>query len=341
MKPRLVLIGMDCLGTRLVRKSAKSEARAKPVYLRNPNCLAPLAAVVLFVSLFGSGCKQRVRMGETRLTASQKEMESYSDLLNEYGLTDALLKERAPQRNDPPVLDQEVEGSWCEPVSITSFFENILTSKNLARSINLAESSLAAISKREQDIDRINLTIGYFDTKTYEEARNYLSKKYRTDFPESEKDIGWVTNEGGKPWIRWQPGNKSSPVTSLRDLIEALYVKQVPVIAHVEVNESWDNSRSGLIDPYSQKSPGENHVIVIVRLTKDHLVFRNSWGTKWGHAGYGYYPIEAIGKKTPAKFNPFGYYLNPEFYPHEAEPREPKDDASRTRFIPYEEKRSL
>jgi len=64
-----------------------------------------------------------------------------------------------------------------------------------------------------------------------------------------------------------------------------------PIIAALNVDESWDNaaSKGGKIDVFKPNTTRGGHAISIVGYRTDgRFIARNSWGTTWGDKGFGY-----------------------------------------------------
>lgn len=72
-----------------------------------------------------------------------------------------------------------------------------------------------------------------------------------------------------------------------------------PVVFGFSVYESFDNAAKGGIVPMPSKTDDSmvgGHAIVIVGYddVKKWVVFRNSWGSRWGDGGYGYMPYDYV-----------------------------------------------
>src|SRR5262249_22059482 len=64
---------------------------------------------------------------------------------------------------------------------------------------------------------------------------------------------------------------------------------QGPVVVRLLVDGSWHGvGADGVIILYDKKSAGDAHAVALVGYNADHFVVRNSWGTGWGDAGFGY-----------------------------------------------------
>jgi C1A family cysteine protease len=63
-----------------------------------------------------------------------------------------------------------------------------------------------------------------------------------------------------------------------------------PILASLNVDQAFHQAAKtkGKLQLYDAKSAGEGHALAIVGYGKDHFIVRNSWGTGWGHKGYGY-----------------------------------------------------
>lgn len=64
------------------------------------------------------------------------------------------------------------------------------------------------------------------------------------------------------------------------------------VVLGIRVSRDFHVSRDGRIPmPASARRLAGLHAILAVGYTEDELIFRNSWGERWGDGGYGYLPI--------------------------------------------------
>ena len=71
--------------------------------------------------------------------------------------------------------------------------------------------------------------------------------------------------------------------------------KYGPFVVGMSMNSShWSAATKGVIrNPSPNVKDDGGHAVVIVDYTKDnYLVFRNSWGVRWGDQGYGYMPMD-------------------------------------------------
>jgi C1A family cysteine protease len=62
-----------------------------------------------------------------------------------------------------------------------------------------------------------------------------------------------------------------------------------PIMTRLDVDATWDNAAAthGNLDTY--RGPGRGgHAVAIVGYTPTRFIVRNSWGTTWGDAGFGY-----------------------------------------------------
>lgn len=72
-----------------------------------------------------------------------------------------------------------------------------------------------------------------------------------------------------------------------------------PVLARIEVDEAFrEGSASGRLDAFRAHTTSGGHAVCLVGFVGGRFVVRNSWGTRWGHAGYAYasvpYAMSAI-----------------------------------------------
>lgn len=64
-----------------------------------------------------------------------------------------------------------------------------------------------------------------------------------------------------------------------------------PIMAGVSVDQTWDNATAnqGKLDTFKPDTVRGGHAICVVGYTADkRFIIRNSWGTAWGDAGFGY-----------------------------------------------------
>lgn len=74
------------------------------------------------------------------------------------------------------------------------------------------------------------------------------------------------------------------------DPVAAVIESGLPVVLTLRLVRSAWRGRDATIDAApSRKGPG-NHAVLAVGALKDpdRIVIKNSWGSRWGHAGYGY-----------------------------------------------------
>lgn len=63
-----------------------------------------------------------------------------------------------------------------------------------------------------------------------------------------------------------------------------------PILAGLNVDATWDNATAtaGKLDTFQPSTTRGGHAICIVGYTTDRFIIRNSWGTSWGKAGFGF-----------------------------------------------------
>jgi hypothetical protein len=63
-----------------------------------------------------------------------------------------------------------------------------------------------------------------------------------------------------------------------------------PIITRLDVDATWDGASAtgGRLDLYQPATTRGGHAVTIVGYTLDRFIIRNSWGTTWGDAGFGY-----------------------------------------------------
>lgn len=85
----------------------------------------------------------------------------------------------------------------------------------------------------------------------------------------------------------------------VKQLVEVISLGQ-PVVIGISVFQSMETlevAQTGLVPLPSGTRPSlGGHAIPLVgyNLEKEIFIFRNSWGSNWGHAGYGYLPFSYI-----------------------------------------------
>jgi hypothetical protein len=63
-----------------------------------------------------------------------------------------------------------------------------------------------------------------------------------------------------------------------------------PILTRLDVDETWDNAdeTEGRLDRYLPETRRGGHAVALVGYTRDRFIVRNSWGTDWGDAGFGF-----------------------------------------------------
>jgi len=63
-----------------------------------------------------------------------------------------------------------------------------------------------------------------------------------------------------------------------------------PILTRLGVDRTWDRASitHGKLDVYLPNTVRGGHAVCLVGYTPDHFIVRNSWGTNWGHKGFGY-----------------------------------------------------
>jgi C1A family cysteine protease len=76
----------------------------------------------------------------------------------------------------------------------------------------------------------------------------------------------------------------------LRDLSEwrAWLASKGPILAGLSVDDTWQNAPNGKLQTFLPNTVRGGHAVCIVGYTAKHFIIRNSWGTSWGDAGFGY-----------------------------------------------------
>lgn len=74
-------------------------------------------------------------------------------------------------------------------------------------------------------------------------------------------------------------------------------VQGKPVLVGLEVDSEWDTAadRGGMLDNFKPATVRGGHAVSVVGYRADgRFILRNSWGTGWGDAGFGYATLEYI-----------------------------------------------
>lgn len=66
------------------------------------------------------------------------------------------------------------------------------------------------------------------------------------------------------------------------------------VVAGLHTNLSWSRTQSGIINYLGSRKRTGGHCIFFTGWNLTYMIFKNSWGTSWGKAGYGYLTKEYI-----------------------------------------------
>jgi hypothetical protein len=63
-----------------------------------------------------------------------------------------------------------------------------------------------------------------------------------------------------------------------------------PILARLEVDATWDNATAteGRLDTYEAATARGGHAVAFVGYTPDRFIVRNSWGDRWGAAGFAF-----------------------------------------------------
>lgn len=87
-------------------------------------------------------------------------------------------------------------------------------------------------------------------------------------------------------------------VTQSRKAICATLAKKQPIVCGFAVYNSIERAHSNGMIPmpsfFDRMRGGHAILLVGYDMEKKHYIFRNSWGERWGHAGYGYLPFDYI-----------------------------------------------
>lgn len=63
-----------------------------------------------------------------------------------------------------------------------------------------------------------------------------------------------------------------------------------PILTRLDVDQTWydASNNGGRLDNYQRLTTQGGHAVALVGYTSDRFIVRNSWGTDWGDAGFGY-----------------------------------------------------
>ena len=69
-----------------------------------------------------------------------------------------------------------------------------------------------------------------------------------------------------------------------------------PILVGLSVDSTWDNAAAtaGKLDVFDPNSTRGGHAVCVVGYTPDRFIIRNSWGTVWGDAGFGYASLQYV-----------------------------------------------
>lgn len=69
---------------------------------------------------------------------------------------------------------------------------------------------------------------------------------------------------------------------------------QGPILTRLDVDETWNRAAQthGNLDVYHPVLEDRGHAVAIVGYDSTRFIVRNSWGTDWGDAGFGYASLE-------------------------------------------------
>lgn len=105
---------------------------------------------------------------------------------------------------------------------------------------------------------------------------------------------------GGPPDLRAWYKSALQPAQCTVDAIKSHLDAGTPVILGIRTGNQFQASRDGHIPmPRSARRLTYLHAILAVGYTTDDLIFRNSWGTRWGDQGYGYLPFPYLDQYAP------------------------------------------
>ena len=77
-----------------------------------------------------------------------------------------------------------------------------------------------------------------------------------------------------------------------REAVKAHLDTGTPVVLGIRITHGFHQSQDGRIPmPASVRGLAGLHAILAVGFVGDDVIFRNSWGERWGDQGYGYLPL--------------------------------------------------
>lgn len=88
--------------------------------------------------------------------------------------------------------------------------------------------------------------------------------------------------------IRFYLKENTEYYTMVPEMVMESLAEEYPVVFGIYINKSFYGNTNGIIT--SDEPLGLSHAMVAVGYTDDCIIARNSWGKKWGAAGYCYIP---------------------------------------------------
>lgn len=188
---------------------------------------------------------------------------------------------------DNPVTSQGSEGS-CTAYATVAAMENELNQVYKGK-VKLSEKSLWSLYKVPHITSAIQNAQG--NSRTFVRLHSFN---------------GYPLKNGA--WIAYIDNPAAMMSIKNTDEILDLLAANHPVILTTSVNESFDQGKTGWIDPGSPNT-GTGHAVTVVGYKLDparphlnYFIIRNSWGSQWGDQGYGYLPVAYCEKYHCAGF---------------------------------------
>jgi C1A family cysteine protease len=93
-------------------------------------------------------------------------------------------------------------------------------------------------------------------------------------------------------------------ISTLKEIRQTLQTQQKPILALVELYDSFSNTPSSGLVSMPEGSFVGNHAMLIVGYSDEgkYLIVRNSWGEGWGKLGYCFLPYEYVEKGYASDF---------------------------------------
>jgi C1A family cysteine protease len=195
----------------------------------------------------------------------------------------------------PPIYDQKTLGSCTGCVGAAAF--------TMASGYNILPSILFQYYNERLIEGKVNIDSGSQMRNIGKALTNYGICKAEY-FP---YDITKFTNTPSQAAYQDAANFKIKAyysLTNLAQIRQTLLLSQKPVLALIQIYDSFQNTpKSGMMSMPSGNSLG-NHAILIVGYSDagKYLICRNSWGTGFGAKGYFYMPYDYVNQGLSQDF---------------------------------------